>query len=335
LENNGDQFEPGFSIEYNEVCNESEKDVDFIWACQWAKASSNIDKNRYANILPYDVNRVVLDSPDSRNDTSYINASWISDAQTKKHVFICAQGPLENTVDDFWRMVVQYDIYVIVMLTKLFEDDKEKCSQYWPKEVNTTVTYLSITVKLLSEDEEGAITTRKFEVTDEYDSYVRNITQLQFMAWPDHGVPMDPQDYIALSDKSDEANNTKVIAKPEPNNDGKTILVHCSAGVGRSGTFCCVHSCIKNLREHVKKQNKLPDMSVAASVVSLRKERPGAVQTWEQYQFCYSTILNEFKKQEEEIKKNNLVKSHSARRPSSHRLSSKNVNEETEEIQED
>jgi len=255
-----------------------------------ARYSENFDKNRWANILPYDDTRVILTPIPDVEGSDYINGNWISDLQGDKKAYICTQGPLSHTIGDFWRMVFEYKVSVIVMLTKLFEDDKEKCAQYWPDDL-INVTYDNvIDVHFFSEESSPTIVTRKFRINMNNED--REVTQMQFTAWPDHGLPTPEEDYIALSDKSDETN---LCHGP--------ILVHCSAGVGRSGTFCAVHSYIHFLRDHFHTNHELPSISIANSIVSLRKERPGMVQTGEQYEFCYRAIYKEFEKLEEELQK--------------------------------
>jgi len=240
-----------------------------------------LKKNRWANILPYDDTRVVLTTIPGVEGSDYINANWISDLQGSNRAYICTQGPVQNTIGDFWRMTFEYRVSVIVMLTRLIEDDKEKCVKYWPNE--SQIYDNIIEVILLSEEKSPTIITRKMKMR--MNNEERECTQIQFTAWPDHGLPSPEEDYIALSDKSDEANLGH-----------GPIVVHCSAGVGRSGTFCTVHSYIHFLRDHVKNNNVLPPMSIANAVISLRKERSGMVQTTDQYEFCYRTVYKEFEK---------------------------------------
>jgi len=223
---------------------------------------------------------------DNVEGSDYINGNWISDLQGFNRAYICTQGPLQNTIGDFWRMAFEYKVTVIVMLTKLIEDDKEKCAKYWPNDSQVYDNIIEIT--LLNEVKSPTIITRKMKMI--MNNEERECTQIQFTAWPDHGLPSPEEDYIALSDLSDESNLGH-----------GPILVHCSAGVGRSGTFCTVHSYIHFLRDHVKNNNELPPMSIASAVVSLRKERAGMVQTTDQYEFCYRTVYKEFETQYHEL----------------------------------
>jgi len=254
----------------------------------------NIDKNRWENILAYDETRVKLKPIDGVEGSDYINANWISDLQGNKEAYICTQGPKDFTVADFWRMTFENKINVIVMLTRLIEDGVEKCAQYWPSHLNEEVNYSGIKLTLLKEETQANIIIRELNITMGGES--SQCTQIQFTAWPDHGVPPE-SDYIFLSDKTDELN----VAK-------RPILVHCSAGVGRSGTFCTVSSYIHYLRGYVKERGKLPRMSIAKAVYNLRKERASMVQSGDQYEFIYKTIFKEFTTMENDIKQGKYPK---------------------------
>jgi len=118
-----------------------------------------------------------------------------------------------------------------------------------------------------------------------------DVTHLHFTAWPDRGVPSPEEDFIALSDRADEAN-----AENNP------IVVHCSAGVGRTGTFCAIRSYIRYIRDYVNANRALPRISIPQFIVTMRRERMSMVQSWEQYEFCYKTIFKEFKKLQRELR---------------------------------
>jgi len=281
--------------EYREVCDVASNYFEKKLTYNDAQLPCNKDKNRFVNILPYDDTRVKLSVIENVEGSDYINASWISDLQKNNHAYICTQGPKKETIADFWRMIIESDVFTIVMLTRLMEKDEEKCYLYWPEELNTTVSFENgIEVLFLSEDVKPTIVIRKMKVTKASANYDREITQIQFTAWPDHGVPSPEEDYIELSDISDVANATN-----------GPIVVHCSAGVGRSGTFCTIHSYLHLLRENVKNNNDLPELSISGTVLNLRKERAQMVQTEEQYEFIYRTIFKEFERLEEELKKKN------------------------------
>jgi len=254
--------------------------------------SYNLPKNRYDDCLPFDETRVVLPVIDGVEGSDYINADWISDMQGNKKTYICAQGPMDNTVIDFWRMIVEYDITVIVMLTRLKEESegklRDKCAQYWPE--TGSATYGGVEVTLIKEEKGESIVIRELKVKKQ-DSKILDITHIQFTTWSDNGVPPS-EDYIILSDKTDEYLNK--ANSPSP------LLIHCTAGVGRSGVFIAVRNYIRFLRDYINKNKNFPSLSVAKVIVDLRTERPDMVQNGEQYEFVYKAIMKEIENLEKQ-----------------------------------
>jgi len=215
----------------------------------------------------------------------------------RKKSYISAQGPIRRVSDyeaenvdtcpDFWRMVWEQGVEVIVMLTKLSEDmrEMEKCSIYWPVNVGSEHDYNGIVVRMDSEviEKVDTFTVRHFTLLRGDEK--KSVVQIQYVGWPDHGVPEDENDFIILTDMVDKHNK-----------DEKTLVVHCSAGVGRSGTFCAIHSYVRYLRRYFEVKNDLPDINIPQRLIDLRRDRPKMIQTKDQYEFVYRSIYNIFGK---------------------------------------
>ncbi|ORX68488.1 receptor/non-receptor type protein-tyrosine phosphatase, partial [Linderina pennispora] len=191
-------------------------------------------KNRYTNIWPFDGNR-------KRAASDYVNASYIS--YFDGPLYIATQGPLPDTVNDFWKMVWEHHSRVIVMLTKEFEGNRAKCHHYWPKTVGETVTYDDIMVTWEAEAEhpdDSSVVARRFAVSrpGESSGATVHVTHLQYVGWPDHGVPDNPLGVLRLRQLARRAQ-----AESERQADSAPVvpmIVHCSAGCGRTGAFCVI-----------------------------------------------------------------------------------------------
>ena len=120
---------------------------------------SNVSKNRYRNILPFDDTRVILDAEDG--ETDYINATYVK-GYSSRIEYISTQGPTEQTCFDFWRMVWQFSCENIIMLTKLVENEVVKCYQYYPLDSDNVLSFEDISVKCVEtvEDENALFTKR-------------------------------------------------------------------------------------------------------------------------------------------------------------------------------
>jgi len=251
------------------------------------------------------------DAPNPK-DTVYINASWVhemseeEDIKLRRKTYISAQGPIvrvgekdsrENvdTLGDFWRMVWEYDVELVVMLTRVSEDQKEaeKCTRYWPKVVGTSKRYGLMTVTHENMIREGdQMKYRTFRIEREGEPEPKICRQIQYIGWPDQGVPSHEIDFLNLINKAEEMNS----------ND-RPMVVHCSAGIGRSGTFCAVHSYVKFMRKYYEEKKDLPDINVPLRLIELRQDRPKMVQTREQYEFIYRALYLVFEKLFEEYAK--------------------------------
>ncbi|KAM5191977.1 receptor-type tyrosine-protein phosphatase T-like [Mantella aurantiaca] len=236
--------------------------------CSVGLSQENQAKNRYKKVLPYDDSRVVLRSSHSRSD--YINASYIDGYKAPKF-YIATQGPIPETVSDFWSMVWQENSSVIVMLTGLEEQNKVKCERYWPEQ---SQTYGDITVSVQQIVHTGAFTIRSFSLKKVQSVGQMMVEQIHYLRWPDHGVPKNTSDMVQLVELTNNCNSPR----------SGPIIVHCSAGIGRTGTFLALDILLK-MASAVKKVN------VYNCVLELRKKRVKMVQEKEQYVFLYDVLL--------------------------------------------
>nr|DBA14996.1 TPA: hypothetical protein GDO54_004263 [Pyxicephalus adspersus] len=238
-----------------------------------ANRDENREKNRYPNILPYDHSRLVLTPIEGCVCSDYINASYI-DGYKEKNKFIAAQGPKQDTVNDFWRMVWEQKSATIVMLTNLKERKEDKCYQYWPDQG----CWIYGNIRVSVEDVIVLVdyTIRKFCIQPVHDGCKapRLVTQLHFTSWPDFGVPFTPIGMLKF---------LKKVKSVNPAHAGP-IVVHCSAGVGRTGTFIVIDAIIDMMNEEKK-------VDVFHFVLKIRSQRPQMVQTDMQYSFIYQALL--------------------------------------------
>ncbi|XP_053788710.1 receptor-type tyrosine-protein phosphatase kappa-like isoform X1 [Vidua chalybeata] len=237
--------------------------------CNAGKELCNQNKNRYKSIIPYDHSRVVLQPSDTGN--GYINASYV-DTYRSPHFFIAAQGPLAGTVVDFWHMVWQEKTSVIVMLTGIVEQNKTKCEQYWPEHEQV---YGDFTVTLNNTWTTTGLVKRIFCLQKTGCALPRAVEQFHYLLWPDHGVPRNPSQLLCLV----EVVNKRVLEAP-----AGPVLVHCSAGIGRTGTFIALDFLLKMGKAEGK-------VDVFHCVQQLREQRVSMVQTKEQYSFLYEALL--------------------------------------------
>ncbi|XP_009955762.1 PREDICTED: receptor-type tyrosine-protein phosphatase mu-like, partial [Leptosomus discolor] len=240
-----------------------------LYPCDAGKELCNQGKNRYKSIIPYDHCRVVLQPSDTGN--GYINASYV-DSYRSPRFFIAAQGPLSETMMDFWQMVWQEKTSVIVMLTGLVEQNKTKCEQYWPEQEQV---YGDFTVTLNHTRTTTGLVTRIFCLKKAGCALPRVVEQFHYLLWPDHGVPRNPAQLLCLV----EVVNKRGLEAP-----AGPVLVHCSAGIGRTGTFIALDFLLKMAKAEGK-------VDVFHCVQRLREQRVSMVQTKEQYTFLYEALL--------------------------------------------
>ncbi|XP_029539566.1 receptor-type tyrosine-protein phosphatase alpha-like isoform X3 [Oncorhynchus nerka] len=232
---------------------------------------ANMKKNRVLQIIPYEFNRVIIPVKRGEENTDYVNASFI-DGYRQKDSYMASQGPLQHTIEDFWRMIWEWRSCSIVMLTELEERGQEKCAQYWPSD--GVMVCGDISIELKKEEESESYTVRDLLVTNNRENKARTVRQFHFHGWPEVGIPSDGKGMI---------NIIAAVQKQQQQSGNHPITVHCSAGAGRTGTFCALSTVL----ERVKAEAIL---DVFQTVKSLRLQRPHMVQTLEQYEFCYKVV---------------------------------------------
>jgi len=242
-----------FSQEYESI----EPGQQFTW--DHSNMDVNKPKNRYANVIAYDHSRVVLQPlADGSPGSDYINANYC-DGYRKHNAYVATQGPLQETAGDFWRMCWEVRTSTIVMMTKLEERTRVKCDQYWP--ARGSQAYGPITVALVSVQELATYVVRSFHLTRSGDAETREVKQLQFGAWPDHGVPDHPAPLLQFMKRVRAVN----LVESGP------VVVHCSAGVGRTGCFIVIDAMLERAKnEH--------SVDIYAHVTCLRAQRNYMVQ---------------------------------------------------------
>ncbi|KAM6217302.1 LOW QUALITY PROTEIN: receptor-type tyrosine-protein phosphatase C [Rhynchocyon petersi] len=239
-----------------------------------ARKSFNQNKNRYVDILPYDYNRVELSEINGDPASNYINASYI-DGFKEPRKYIAAQGPRDETVDDFWRMIWEQKATVIVMVTRCEEGNRNKCAEYWPSMEQGTKTYGEVIVKINEHKRCPDYIIQKMNITNKREKTAgREVTHIQFTSWPDHGVPEDSHLLLKLRRRVNAFSN--FFSGP--------IVVHCSAGVGRTGTYIGIDAMLEGLEA----ENKV---DVYGYVVKLRRQRCLMVQVEAQYILIHQALV--------------------------------------------
>ncbi|KAG9469210.1 hypothetical protein GDO78_021037 [Eleutherodactylus coqui] len=243
-------------------------------------SQENLKKNRYKDILPYDQTRVPVTLLAEEAGYDYINASFIQGAD-KQPRYIATQGPLSHTVVDFWRMIWQYNVKVLVMACREVEQGKKKCERYWPLE-RESVQYGAFTVSTVSKNiVNPEVVFRNLTVM--FQEEVREVGHFQYIAWPDRGIPDSYACFLEMIQ----------LVRHHQGEHKAPMCVHCSAGCGRTGVICTVEyiQCL------LHKQRVPSDFSIYEVVMEMRRQRPSAVQTREQYDFLYHAITEMFEKQ--------------------------------------
>jgi protein tyrosine phosphatase len=270
--------ELGFVPTYRHLCQIGVGSQDLA-----AKREVNKLKNRYLNITAYDHSRVHLPVINDDPDTDYINANWI-DGYDHPRRYIASQGPVPNSFISFWRMIWHYKVQVIVMVTNEWERGMQKCHRYWPEPVHrgpkSLQFGLGIEVTHLSTEHHALWIVRSFSVKCEGET--RILRQVAYTAWPDHGVPNHTEDLLLLRTYvNDLAKSSPKIGKVPP------MVVHCSAGVGRTGTFIAVDRAINQALDMSEEEVDIDEI-----VGEMRAARNLMVQTEEQYLCIHSSVLD-------------------------------------------
>lgn len=252
-----------------------------------------LEKNRYRSVMPLpDETRVRLEFKDGEEGSDYINANFINgETPNSFHYYIACQAPIENTVTDFWRMIWEQQTGVILMLTGLVEGNSVKAHSYWPEE-GKVKRYGDIVICHKKTFQVGEVTVRSIlarqstsssNLFKENTHNAREIIQLQYEGWPDHGVPESTktiQELLVLMTKFKNRASRQTLDGP--------VVVHCSAGLGRTGAFIGAHITLMKILH-----NETPN--VKTTVELIRKQRSGLVRNEAQYAFIY-TVVKDFLK---------------------------------------
>ncbi|XP_036764908.2 receptor-type tyrosine-protein phosphatase O isoform X2 [Manis pentadactyla] len=228
-------------------------------------------KNRYTNILPYDFSRVRLVSMNEDEGADYINANYIPGYNSPQE-YIATQGPLPETRNDFWKMVLQQKSQMIVMLTQCNEKRRVKCDHYWPF-TEEPIAYGDITVEMISEEEQDDWACRCFRIN--YADETQDVMHFNYTAWPDHGVP--------TANAAQSILQFVHAVRQQATRCKGPVVVHCSAGVGRTGTFIALDRLLQHVRDH-------EFVDILGLVSEMRSYRMSMVQTEEQYIFIHQCV---------------------------------------------
>lgn len=256
---------------YNEIHNQSQE-----CSCKVAKFPENCNRNRYRDVSPYDHSRVKLEN--SEND--YINASLITMEEAQRR-YILTQGPLKNTCGHFWLMVWEQRSKAVIMLNRVIEKGSEKCAQYWPSKEEQDMDFsdTGFMVTLMCEDVKPNYTIRLLELQNGKTGETRDIYHFHYTAWPDFGVPESPASFLDFLFKVRESGSLGPENGP--------VVVHCSAGIGRSGSFSLVDTCLILMDQ----KNYFLAVDIQKVLLDMREYRMGLIQTPDQLRFSYMAVM--------------------------------------------
>ncbi|XP_014661897.1 PREDICTED: tyrosine-protein phosphatase non-receptor type 1-like [Priapulus caudatus] len=244
-----------------------------------ARKPENRSRNRYRDVSPYDHSRVMLKC----GDNDYINASLV-EAPEANRSYILAQGPLVHTSGDFWQMVWEQNSKAVIMLNKVIEKNTIKCHQYWPKGAASSSDELTFDdnpfrVVNMSEVDNNYYTVRTLKLVNTETEESRDILHFHYTTWPDFGVPESPGEFLSFLRAVRESGALSRDVGPP--------VIHCSAGIGRSGTLCIVDTCLVL----IEKSRDPESIDVKEILLDMRKYRMGLIQTPDQLRFSYLAII--------------------------------------------
>ncbi|XP_059134087.1 receptor-type tyrosine-protein phosphatase-like N isoform X2 [Peromyscus eremicus] len=244
--------------------------------CATAQGEGNIKKNRHPDFLPYDHARIKLKAESNPSRSDYINASPIIEHDPRMPAYIATQGPLSHTISDFWQMVWESGCTVIVMLTPLVEDGVKQCDRYWPDEGSSL--YHVYEVNLVSEHiwcEDFLV--RSFYLKNVQTQETRTLTQFHFLSWPAEGTPASTRPLLDFRRKVNKCYRGRSCP----------IIVHCSDGAGRTGTYVLIDMVLNRMAKGVK------EIDIAATLEHVRDQRPGLVRSKDQFEFALTAVAEE------------------------------------------
>lgn len=283
----------GWPLKFQEIRKECS---NYDYSVAEAKKYKNKNLNRYRDVSPYDHTRIIL----KKGNCDYINANIIKMEKADRQ-YILTQGPLPNTTDHFWLMVWEQNCMGVIMLNRIIEKDQVKCHQYWPMGSNKggedemTFTEAGLRVKFVSEVEASYYTKRILRLTDIESGSSREILHFHYTTWPDFGVPQSPTAFLYFLAEVRRSGALSPNVGPP--------VVHCSAGIGRSGTFCLVDSCLVM----VKDRKDSDFVSVIDVLLEMRRQRMGLIQTPDQLRFSFLAIIEGLKDDWESINDNDKI----------------------------
>ncbi|XP_028837512.1 receptor-type tyrosine-protein phosphatase-like N isoform X2 [Denticeps clupeoides] len=241
-----------------------------------AQNENNMKKNRCPGSVPYDHSRVKLKAEINPSRTDYINASTIIEHDPRMPAYIATQGPLSHTISDFWQMVWENGCTVIVMMTALVEDGEKQCDRYWPDEGSSL--YHIYEVNLVSEHIWcNDFLVRSFYLKNVQTQETRTLTQFHFLSWPAQGIPNSTRPLLDFRRKVNKCYRGRSCP----------IIVHCSDGTGRTGTYILIDMVLNRMAKGVK------EIDIAATLEHIRDQRPGMVRTKDQFEFALTAVAEE------------------------------------------
>ncbi|KAF6198614.1 hypothetical protein GE061_008366 [Apolygus lucorum] len=266
----------GFWEEFESL---QQQECKHLFSRKEGQRPENRAKNRYKNILPFDHTRVKLSNVDPDIPGSdYVNANYIKgDGDPNGRVYIATQGCLPNTVADFWLMIWQHNTRVIVMTTKETERGKNKCARYWPEE-GESIEFGKIKLRNVLSTTNADYTLRELMVSSADGAEERKVHHYHFQGWPDHGVPNDPGSVLNFVHDVNACHESTGFIGP--------VVVHCSAGIGRTGTFIVIHI----LLNYINSNGVDCEIDIQRTIQMVRAQRSGMVQTEAQYKFVYLAV---------------------------------------------
>ncbi|XP_043822979.1 tyrosine-protein phosphatase non-receptor type 12 isoform X1 [Dromiciops gliroides] len=257
-----------------------------IYPTATGEKEENVKKNRYKDILPFDHSRVKLTLKTPSQDSDYINANFIKGVYGPK-AYVATQGPLANTVIDFWRMIWEYNVVIIVMACREFEMGRKKCERYWPLYGEDSLTFAPFQISCEAEQARTDYFIRTLLL--EFQNESRRLYQFHYVNWPDHDVPSSFDSILDMIS----------LMREYQEHEDVPICIHCSAGCGRTGAICAI-----DYTWNLLKAGKIPEeFNVFNLIQEMRTQRHSAVQTKEQYELVHRAIAQLFEKQLQKYEK--------------------------------